>query len=179
LSVTGKVIPDTEKPGPAGVAELMVTGAVPVDVRMRGFVDLVFSGTLPNATLVALMLSLGVAAFRVKANVALTVPTAAFSVTVCAVVTAETAAVNAAVVALAGTMTVAGTVTAVLLLERFTLRPPVAAGPVRVTVQASVPAPVKDAVPQERPLKVPADTPVPLSGMFAVGLVEELLTMVN
>src|ERR1700679_3167555 len=139
----------------------MVTGAVPVDVRMRGFVDVVFSGTLPNATLVALMLSVGVAAFSVKANVALTVPTLAFSVTVCAVVTAETAAVNPTVVALAGTMTAAGTVTAVLLLERFTVRPPVAAGPVRVTVQASLPAPVKDAVLQERLLTVPDDTPVP------------------
>jgi hypothetical protein len=179
FNVIGNVTPDTEKPGPATVAELMVTGAVPVEVRIRGLVDVVFSATLPNAMVVALIPRVGVAAFNCRAKLAVTVPTLAVSVTACAVVTAETAAANLAVVALAGTVIVAGTATAVLLLERFTLRPPVGAGPVSVTLQASVPAPVKDEVLQKRVLKVPAETPVPLSEMFAVLLVDELLTMVN
>jgi hypothetical protein len=100
------------------VKELMFTGAVPVEVRMTGFVDEVFSATLPNATLVALMPRVGVAAFNCRAKLTVTVPTVAVNVAACAVVTAETAAVNPAVVALAGTVTVAGTVAAVLLLER-------------------------------------------------------------
>ncbi len=177
--MTGNVTPDTVKPGPVGVAELMVTGAVPVDVRISILVNGVFSATLPNATLVALMLSVGVAAFNCRTKLAETVPTLAVSVTDCAVVTGETVAVNPAVVAFAGTETVAGAVTAVLLLERFTIRPPVGAGPDNVTVQASVPAPVKDVAEQERALTVPDGTPVPFSEIFAVPFVEELLTMVN
>src|ERR1700689_2945706 len=154
FSVTGIAPPTSENPVPVTVAALTVTGAVPVDVNVTDCVAGMLSSTLPNARLVALMLSVGPAAFSFKVNVALTVPTVALSVTVCAVVTAETVALNAAVVALAGTVTVAGTVTAVLLLERFTTRPPVAAGPVSVTAQASVPAPVKDAAEQERVLNV-------------------------
>ncbi len=177
--MTGNVTPDTVKPGPAGAAELMVTGAVPVDVRMRGLVEGLFSATLPNAKLVALMLSVGVAAFNCRTKLAETVPTLAFSVTLCAFITAETVAVNAAVVPPAGTVTVAGTATAVLLLERFTIRPPVGAGPVSVTAQASVPAPAKEAAEQVSVPNVACDVPVPLSEMFAVPFVEELLAMVN
>ena len=58
------------------------------------------------------------------------------------VVTAETAAEKPTLDALAGTVTEAGTVTAALLLERLTITPLPVAGPLSVTVQASVPDPV-------------------------------------
>jgi hypothetical protein len=51
-----------------------------------------------------------------------------------------------ALVALAGTSTVAGTEKAALLLERLTVRPPDGAAELRVTLQASEPAPVTDAL---------------------------------
>ena len=87
---------------------------------------------------------------------------------------------NAALVALAGTVTEDGTTTDVLLLERPTLRPLLPAGAFSVTVQASVPAPVKDPVAQERALNPPAAaTPEPLILTTAVGLVEELLVIVS
>jgi hypothetical protein len=64
-----------------------------------------------------------------------------------AVVTAETAAEKPTLVALTGTVTEAGTVTAVLLLDRLTAMPLPVAGPLSVTVQASVPEPdIEDAV---------------------------------
>jgi hypothetical protein len=88
--------------------------------------------------------------------------------------------VNPALVALAGTVTVAGTVTAVLLLDRLTLRPPLAAAAFSVTVQASLPAPVIDALPQDSALNAAAAVaPVPLSPMANVPLVEALLVIVN
>jgi len=71
-------------------------------------------------------------------------PVAAVIVAVCAVLTADTVAENAALVAAAATVTDVGTTTALLLLERPTLKPPVGADPVSVTVHASVPAPVID-----------------------------------
>ena len=83
-----------------------------------------------------------------------TLPAVAVSVVDWAVVTAETAAEKPMLVALVGTVTEAGTVTAVLLLERLTVRPLPIAGPLSVTVQASVPEPdIEDAV-QERALRV-------------------------
>ena len=89
---------------------------------------------------------------------------------------------NPALVALAGTVTDAGTVTAVLLLERLTVSPPLPAAAFRVTVQASLPAPVIEALPQESALNagvLPAVVPVPLRLTTAMGLVEELLVMVS
>jgi hypothetical protein len=96
-------------------------------------------------------------------------------------VTEETVAVNPALVALAGTVSVVGTVTAELLLERLTLKPPLGAASVSVTVQASVPAPVMDALPQDNALSAALldAPPVPRSLTIAVGLIEELLVMVN
>ena len=49
---------------------------------------------------------------------------------------------------LAGTVTKAGTVTEALLLERFTVSPPLGAAPFSVTVQASVPDPAIDELAQ-------------------------------
>ena len=60
--VTGKVTPDTVKPVPVDAAELMVTGAVPVEVNVTGSVDAVFTPTLPNARLAGLIVNVGVEA---------------------------------------------------------------------------------------------------------------------
>ena len=57
--MTGNVAPDTVKPVPVSVVELMVTGAVPVDVNVTGCVDAVFTVTLPNVKLAALMVNCG------------------------------------------------------------------------------------------------------------------------
>jgi hypothetical protein len=57
--VTGKVAADIVKPVPVSVAELMVTGAVPVEVNVTGSVDAVFTVTLPNARLAGLMVNCG------------------------------------------------------------------------------------------------------------------------
>ena len=180
FKVTGKVAPDMVKPVPLSVAELMVTGAVPVEVNVTGSVVGVFTVTLPNAKLAGLMLSVGTAAFSCRAKVLETPPALAVRVTACAVVTDVTVAVNPALVALAGTTTVAGTVTAVLLLVRPTLTPPLPAAELSVTVQLSLPAPVSEALLQVKELNVPATAvPVPLSPITAVPLVDELLWMVS
>jgi len=93
------------------------------------------------------------------------------------VVTDKTVAVKAALVAFAGTVTVAGTVTAALLLDRLILRPPLGAAALSVTVQASVPDPVMDALSAaETPV---AAVPVPLRAITAVPLAGELLVMVS
>ena len=52
--------PDIVKPVPVNDAELMVTGAVPVEVNVTGSVDAVFTVTLPNARLVGLKVNVGV-----------------------------------------------------------------------------------------------------------------------
>jgi len=179
FKVTGKVAPDIENPVPVTAAALMVTADVPVEVRVRDCVAGMLSPTLPNATLVVLMLNVAVLAFNCRAKVFETLPALAVSVTAWADATDETVAVNAALVALAATVTVAGTVTAALLLERLTLCPPLGAAALSVTVQASVPDPVMDELPQESALNVTGETPVPLSEIVAVPLVEELLVIVN
>jgi hypothetical protein len=180
FKVTGNVAPDIVNPVPVNVAELMVTGAVPLEVSVTGSVDGVFSVTLPNAALAGLMVNVGTAAFSCSAKVFDTPPVLAVRVTACAVVTEVTAAVKPALVALAGTTTATGTVTAVLLLLNPTLTPPLPAAELSVTVHVSFPAPVSDALLQERELNVPgAAVPVPLSPTTAVPLVDELLWMVS
>jgi hypothetical protein len=82
-------------------------------------------------------------------------------VTACADVTEDTVAVNPALVAFAGTINVAGSVTAELLLARFTLRPPLPAAAVSVTVQLSLPDSAIDALLQESALNA-AGTAVPV-----------------
>jgi len=88
------------------------------------------------------------AAFNCRAKLPETWWTVAVRVTACALVTDATVAVTAALVAPAGIETVAGSVTAALLLERLAVAAWDDAGFV-VTVQASVPAPVIDALLQE------------------------------
>ena len=110
----------------------------------------------------------------------------AVKVDACVVVTDAMVAEKAALVALAGTVTVAGSLTAALLLERLKFSPPLPAGALRVTVQASEPAPVIEPLAQENALSVPgtigatgAAVPVPLRLITADGLVTELLTKVS
>jgi hypothetical protein len=158
----------------------MVTGAVPVEVSVTGSVDGVFTVTLPNARLAGLMVNVGTPAFNCRAKVLEMPPALAVRVTACAVETDDTVAVNPALLALAGTTTVAGTVTAALPLVRDTLKPPLPAGPLSVTVQASLPAPVIDALLQDSALRVAATAvPVPVRPITAVPLVEEVLWMVS
>jgi len=90
--------------------------------------------------------------FSCRAVALLTPLAVAVIVAACVVLTAEAVAVNAALVAPAGTVTDAGTLTAELLLARATVNPPLGAAAVRLTVQASVPAPVRDPLRQETAL---------------------------
>ena len=149
FKVTGNVAPEIVKPVPLSVAELTVTGAVPVEVSVTGNFDAVSTVTLPNATLVGLIDNVGTvaaAAFSCRAKFLETRFAVAVSVTVCTDVTDDTLAANPALLAFAGITSVAGTVTAALLLARLTVRPLVPAAPVSVTVQLSLPDPVMDAL---------------------------------
>lgn len=104
----------------------------------------------------------------------------AVTVAVCTDVTALTFAVKLAVVAFAATVTVDGTTTAELSLATPTLNPPVGAGPESVTVQASAPAPVYEALLQTSALTVRvAAVPVPLRLTTVVLPVDELLEIVS
>jgi hypothetical protein len=180
FKVTGKVAPDIVKPVPLNVAELMVTGAVPVEVNVTASVEAVFTVTLPNGRLAALTVNVGTAAFSCSAKLLETLPALAVRVTACAVVTDDTVAVNPALVALAGTTTVAGNVTAALLLARATLKPPLPAAAVNVTVQASLPDPVIDALLQDSALSAAGTAvPVPVRLITAVPLVDEVLWIVT
>ncbi len=172
--------PDSVKPVPLNVAELMVTGAVPVEVNVTGSVEAVFTVTSPNVRLAALTVNVGFAAFSCSAKLLETLPALAVRVTACAVVTEDTVAVNPALVALAGTRTVAGNVTAVLLLARATLKPPLPAAVVSVTVHASLPVPVIDALLQDSALSAAGSAvPVPVRLITAVPLVNEVFWIVS
>jgi len=73
VSVTGKVTPETVKPVPVNAAALIVTGAVPVEVKVTDWVDVVFTVTLPKTKLEALMLSVDVPPLTVKITVCVAV----------------------------------------------------------------------------------------------------------
>lgn len=87
-------------------------------------------------------------------------------------------AVNSALAKPAGIVTVLGTVTVELLLDMFTIKPPLGAAAVSVTVQVSVPAPVMAPLLQDSRLNG-GGVPVPLRLTMAVPLVEELLAIVS
>ena len=182
LNVTGNVAPDIVKPLPVSVAALIDTGTVPVEDKVTDCAAAWFTTTLPNARLVTLMFSVGTAAFNCRVKLSDTLPALALRVTASAVATDDTVAVNPALVAFAGTTIDAGTVTAVLLLDRLTLRPPLGAAASSVTMQASVPDPVMDALLQKSALNAAAGVdamPVPLRLITNLALVDELLAMVN
>ncbi len=129
---------------PLTLPELMISAAPPEEVRVTDCVVGVFKSTLPNVTLVVLMVSAGLAESRLIVHVSTMLPAEALTMAVCAVLTADTVAVNPALVAPAGTLTDAGTLTALLLLLRLTVSPLYGAAPVSTTVHASVPAPVNE-----------------------------------
>jgi hypothetical protein len=64
FKVSGNVAPEIEKPAPLSVAELTVTAAVPVELRVTDRVAAVFTATVPKVMLFALMLRVGTAAFN-------------------------------------------------------------------------------------------------------------------
>jgi len=172
FKVIGALTPDTENPCPAAVAPLRINCAVPDEVTITVLLIGVFSKSVPNATLVALKLSPGATAFSTSGYVVEAPPAVAVSVAVCVVLTADAVALNPALDAPTGTVTDAGTVTAPLLLARFTSIA-LAAAPVSVTVHASVPAPVSDALPHDTDPKPPAGVavvvpPVPVNAIVAV-----------
>ena len=88
--------PDTVNPVPLSVAELIVTGAVPVELNVTDNVEAVFTVTLPNARLLGLTVNVGTAAFSCSAKLLEKLPALAVRVAACAVVTDETVAVNPA-----------------------------------------------------------------------------------
>ena len=91
--------------------------------------------------------------------------------------TDDTVAEKLALVAAAATVTEAGTVTAELVLDRFTVNPPLAAAELSDTVQESVPAPVIDELVHVSPVSTGA--PVPLRVTWDDEPVEELLARVS
>jgi hypothetical protein len=62
FKVTGNVAPETVKPVPVNAAELTVTGAVPLEVKVTGWVEAVFTVTSPNVRLAALSVNCGLVA---------------------------------------------------------------------------------------------------------------------
>jgi len=163
VRVTGSVAPTSEKPAPLAAAELIVTAAVPVEFTAIVCVAFELSATLPKLTLAALTVNVGTAAFSWREDVADAPPALAVTVAVAELETEATVAVKAALVAPAATVTLAGTVTELLLLARLTLTPPVGAAVFRLTVQASVPAPVKDDVTHASELSTAVPVPLRLT----------------
>jgi hypothetical protein len=162
LRVSGNVIPDEVKPAPEIAAEVTLTGPVPVDVNVSDCETVVFRATLPKFALEELIPRIDVPGFSWIAKPCVAVPELAVRVTDSGEVTDETVAEKPALVAPLGTVTVAGSVTAALLLDKLTVRPLLGAEPDKVTVQESVPAPVKEAVLQERAFNVDVETPAPV-----------------
>ena len=177
--MAGNPVPETAKPAPVSVTPLIVTGTVPVEVKVTGCIAGVLTGTSPNATLVALMLSARIAAFSCKVTFFITLPSFAVIVTGCAVATEDTVAVKVTLVAFASTVTALGTVTAELLLDRLTVSPLPGAAAVSVRVQTSVPDPVMAPLLQYIPLSAEEEAgavPVPLRVITGVA---ELLAIVS
>jgi hypothetical protein len=140
----------------------------------------VFRSTLPNETLVELIVSPGFAALNCKTNVMVAPAEVALRVAAWFELTAATVALNPALVAPAATVTLAGSVTDALLLASVTARPPVGAAAVSDTVQASVPAAVIVAFAQVKPLSTPAAaSQVPLRLIVAVPFTAAVLTIIS
>jgi hypothetical protein len=175
--VTGSVAPDTVNPVPLTVAELTVSAADPVDVSMIDCATGVFTTTEPNPIAVAFRLIAATAGFSCNEIAFEELPVLDVTVAVCAVLTHAAFAIKVAVLVVAGTVIEVGTVTALLLLARFTTKPPVGADPDKLTVQASVVDPVIEVLLQVIPLIVGV-TVVPFPLMLTV-TAGALLAMVN
>ena len=81
VKVTGSAGPDIVKPVPVSVIPLIVTGAVPVEVKAIDCVVCELTTTLPNATLAGLMLSASMVAFSWRVKLVDMVPSLAVIVT--------------------------------------------------------------------------------------------------
>ena len=62
-NLTGGVIPDNVNPSPVALTALIVTGAVPTDVKVKDWVADEFTRTKPKAMLVELKLRVAAAVF--------------------------------------------------------------------------------------------------------------------
>jgi len=82
VRVSGKVAPETVKPGPATVPAVMVTATVPVEDRVTVCVVAVFTFTVPNPMLPALTLNVGTPDPSCRAKVFATLLALAVNVTV-------------------------------------------------------------------------------------------------
>ena len=177
FSVRGNASAAIENGAPATVVELIVTGPEPVDVRVIGWVAIVFSATFPNARLVGLTLSCPEAAGVSWSEKLADTPFADPAMTaVCAEVTCDVATLNVALLAPAATVTEDGTTAATLLLVRLIACPAGPAAPFKVTMHASVPAPLIAEDAQEMELKTATPAALMLMTRFPV---EELLAMVR
>lgn len=182
LNSSGKLAPETEKPDPLMVAELMVSVAAPVELTAIDCTTDVPTLSLPKARLVELMLRVGEATSSSIAKLVDAEFKVAVSVTAWDLLKEVTVAEKLAVVSPAATVTEGGTETAGLLLERSTATPPLGAAELSVTVQASVPGPETLALLQLSPLTFRLETlvtPLPLSAAVAVLLEEASLTTVS
>jgi hypothetical protein len=150
LSVTGNVPCASVKPAPLTAAPLIVTAAVPVELRVIDWLVGVLTPALPKFTLGELTLSAGAGTFNWMAKVSLTPPALAVNVAVCAADTGVAYAVNCTLVRFSLINPAGDTVTAALLLDRATRRPAAGAGPLMVAVQRSVAVPPIDALVQDR-----------------------------
>lgn len=174
---TGNARGTKAKPLPVTVAPLTVTVPVPVDASVSVRVVTTLTGTSPKATLAALTPRVGCAAFNCSVKPLAVEPVLAVRVAVCAVDTAETLNVNCALDVFVCTSAAVVVATAALSLDMATLRPPSGAGPFKVSVHRSVPAPPIEELAQVNP--VSTGSPVPLSGMVAVPLLEDVLEMLS
>ena len=112
--------------------------------------------------------------FNCKVKVSDELPAVAVKVTALAVLTAVIVDVKLALVVPTGTVTVAGTAKALLLLAKLTTTPPVGAEALRVTVHASVAAPVIDALAQLTKLIVGMLAPLEILGFNCIEYVFEV-----
>ncbi len=168
--MTGKLPPETVNPVPEIESELIVTGAVPLEVRVTDLVIAVPNETLLNDSDVALTVSAGTAAFNCIAMLCDDPFTLAAIVAVCDEVTETTFALNDAADAPEPTATLAGTVTALSLLATVTFTPPDGTAELSDTVHVVDPAPVKELLPHESALTagVPGADADPLSWIAVV-----------
>jgi len=112
--------PVTENPEPEIASDVMVKGAVPVEVTVTDFETAVPIETLPNRRELALSVSVGADAFNWIPKLWAEELALAVIVAVCAVLTDAAVAVNAPAEAPAGIIMPEGTVSAPVLLESAT-----------------------------------------------------------
>jgi hypothetical protein len=164
---------------PARPAEVRVTAAAPVDVKVSVCATGVPTAELPNARLLALTLKPGVASSTSMLKSSVTPFELADSTTAWLLETAEMAALKLAVVAPAATVTDDGTETAALLLARFTTVPPAGEAELSVTLHESEPWLAIARLQEKALIAGTTITPVPLRATTVVPLDVELEVTVS